>query len=130
MPNVCSFHRSLMELYQNGIVNNTAIKMVKATPFVEKTASTRTHSHPSITNLIKDTFGRILHKNTVSCNEGFWVCKTNGNNSNVSTITLFNTDGIRMLKEVCDNAVTRKVIEYDKNGLNPKKVSEITNILI
>lgn len=121
MPNVSTFHRNIMELYQNGIANSFAVKMVKKTPFVENTATTRTLSHTGINNLITDTFGRSLHKNTLSCNEGFWVHKIDGNNSKVSTETLFSTDGIRILKKVYDNNVLSKVIMFDKNGLNPKE---------
>ena len=133
MPNVSSFHRNLTELYKKGIVSGSAVKMVKKTPFVEKTTSTLTLQHSGITDFIKDTLGRLLHKNTLTCNEGFRVYKISGNNPNVSTITLFNTDGIRMMKKVCDNTgnITHKVIAYDENGLNPKKVPDmIMNILI
>ena len=133
MPNVSSFSRNIIELYKNGIANGPAIKMVKKTPFVENTASTLTLSHSGITNLVKDTFGRILHKNTLSCNEGFRVYKICGNHPKVSTITVFNNDGIRMYKKVCDNTgnIIHKIIAYDEKGLNPKEVPDmLMNILI
>ncbi len=126
MPSISSFNRNLIELYRNGRVINLGptIELVKKTPFVETITRTKTLAHSGITSTIIDTFGRKFHKNTLSCNEGFWVYKINGNNHNVTTATLFNSDGIRMLKKVYDSAgtVVKKLIAYDKNGVNPKEV--------
>ena len=127
MPSIDNFRKNLMELYQKGIFNGSALKIIKKTHFVENTASTLSSSRSSMNNLIKDTFGRVLHKNTTSSIEGLWVYKINGNNPNVSTMTLFSNDGIRMLKKVCDkmgNVI--KVIAYDEKGLNPKEVPAMT----
>ena len=128
MPSINGFTRTLSVINQSGKVTHagTTLEITAKTPSVKNTASILMRTPFSINNLIKDTVGRLFFRNTILCNDGIRVYKLNGKDSNYSTITILNNEGIRVLREIWGKAGTIKqaIYKYDENGLNPIRATK------
>ena len=133
MPSIRALDKTLSAVCRNGRtrLSGTILEMTKKTRFVENTTNIIAKSPICLNDFTTDNFGRFLHKNITFCEDGIRVYKLGGKNSNKSTVTIFNREGIRQLKEIWEKAAyKRTVIAYDKNGVNPVNVPNmVLNIL-
>ncbi len=134
MASIHALEKTMLEVCKNGRtrLSGTFLEITKKTHFVENTTNLITKSPLCINEFISDTLGRFLHKNTTFCVDGIRVYKLGVKNSSKSTVTIYNREGIRQLKEIWEKATyKRTVVAYDKNGVNPVNVPQmVMNILI